>query len=157
MAGEKSESTGPFLTTGSGAVCLHATDPERWLPMLTPPRPLKRARLDNRLQVTVQARRAIADLSRTQGRQHVVVTWPAGAALLPEHVHEPAPHEAIVGHLAQCPIYVDLRQVAVWPNRWMVLDVTPERRWRGARPCFVLVEHAGRETDRPAREVVGAH
>ncbi len=110
--------------------------------MLSSPKPLKRARLDNRLQVTVQARRALADLTRDQGRQHVVVTWPAGAALLPAHVHEPAPHEAIVGHLAQCPIYIDLRQVAMWPNRSMLLDVTrTERRWHGARPCFVLVEN----------------
>jgi hypothetical protein len=124
--------------------------------MVNPPQPLKRGRLDNRLQVTVQARRAISDLTRDQGRQHVVVTWPAGAALLPEHVHEPAPHEAIVGHLAQCPIYVDLRQVSMWPNRSMLLDVTRTgRRWRGARPCFVLVENERNPVARAASSPAG--
>jgi len=29
----------------------------------------------------------------------------------------------------------------MWPDRSMVLDVTrAERRWRGARPCFVLTD-----------------
>lgn len=106
--------------------------------MLPQAEPLQRARLGERLRVTVRARRALADLCREQGRQHLVLTWPAGVALLPAALHRPGVHEVIVGHLAQCPIYVDLRQVALWPDRQMLLDVVSRRVRLGARPCFVL-------------------
>jgi len=99
---------------------------------------MRRARLGDRLQVTVRARRALADLLGTAGPHHLVVTWPAGVALLPAEFHRPGGHEAIVGHLARCPIYVDLRQVALWPERQAVLDVSSERRRPGRRPFFVL-------------------
>lgn len=111
--------------------------------MSTQAKPLRRARLGERLHVTVRARRALADLSRHHGRQHLVLTWPAGVAVLPAGLHRPAPHEAIVGHLAQCPIFVDLRQVSLWPERRVLLDVAMSRRRRpGARPCFLLTDAA---------------
>ena len=106
--------------------------------MLTGIEPLRRARLGDRLQVTVRARRALTELLRTAGPHHLVLTWPAGVALLPAGLHRPSGHEAIVGHLARCPIYVDLRQVATWPTRQAVLDVTSPRVRPGRRPCFVL-------------------
>ena len=106
--------------------------------MLPQAEPLRRTRLGDRLLVTVRARRAVADLSRDRGLQHLVVTWPAGVALLPATLHRPGVHDAIVGHLAQCPIYVDLRQIALWPQRRVLLDITARRVRLGARPCFVL-------------------
>ena len=106
--------------------------------MLTETEPLRRGLLADRLRVTVRARRALADLLRTAGPHHLVVTWPAGVALLPAELHRPSGHAAIVGHLARCPIYVDLRQVAIWPQRQAVLDVTSARVRPGRRPCFVL-------------------
>lgn len=106
--------------------------------MLTDALPLRRVRLGTRLHITVRARRAVADLARATGHQHLVLSWPAGAALLPAALHRPSEHEAIVGHIAQCPIYLDLRQFAIWPDRQAVLDVTSRRLRDGSRPCFVL-------------------
>lgn len=118
--------------------------------MLAGAQPLPRSRLGDRLQVTIRARRTISDLSRAHGRQHLVLTWPAGVALLPAGLHRPGGHEAIVGHLAQCPIYVDLRQVALWPDRQVVLDLAAPRTRPGRRPLFVLHD-ARAKARRPAR------
>ena len=106
--------------------------------MLAETQPLPRTRLGDRLRVTARARRALAELLCTTGPHHLVLTWPAGVAVLPAEVHHPSGHEAIVGHLARCPIFVDLRQVATWPERQAVLDVTTPRVRPGRRPCFVL-------------------
>ena len=106
--------------------------------MLSETQPLRRGRLGDRLRITARARRALAEHFRAAGPHHLVLTWPAGVALLPAELHRPNGHEAIVGHLARCPIYVDLRQVATWPKRRAVLDVASPRIRPGRRPCFVL-------------------
>jgi uncharacterized protein (DUF779 family) len=90
-----------------------------------------------RLLVTVRARRALRDLVAASGPQHVIVCWPAGATTLPATMHLVGPHEAVVGHVAGCPIYVDLRQVCLFRNRQALLDV-PEPARHNCRPRLRL-------------------
>lgn len=75
-----------------------------------------------RLRVTKDARRAMADLRETDGAQALLLSWPAGVACLPAAVHTPSPYEAIIGHVSGCPIYADVRQLAMFRDRHAVLD-----------------------------------
>jgi hypothetical protein len=90
-----------------------------------------------RLHVTVRARRALRDLVAESGPQHVIVAWPAGATTLPAAMHTVSPHEAIVGHVAGCPIFVDVRQVSLFRNRRGLLDVPVPSRHH-CRPLLRL-------------------
>ena len=100
-----------------------------------------RSRLGDRLLVTMRARAALRKHVRATGPQHLVVTWPAGVTSVPAPVHEPGPHEVIVGHVARCPIYADLRQLALFRQRRQVLDLPlPPRAPR--RPVFRLVDRS---------------
>jgi hypothetical protein len=90
-----------------------------------------------RVRVTVRARRALRDLVAQSGPQHVIVSWPAGATTLPATMHTVSPHEAIVGHVAGCPIFVDVRQVSLFRNRRGLLDVPVPSRHH-CRPLLRL-------------------
>ena len=76
-----------------------------------------------RLVVTERARDALARLCHDRGRQALLLRWPGGAATLPLTLYSPGRFDVIIGHVASCPIYADVRQLGssvVWSA---VLDV----------------------------------
>lgn len=76
-----------------------------------------------RLVVTSAARRAVLRVRREIGPQAVLVSWPAGATYVPERSYVPSTFDVIVGHVARCPIYADIRQLGFYNDRFAVLDV----------------------------------
>jgi hypothetical protein len=64
------------------------------------------------------------------GPQHVVLTWPGGANYLPATMHHAGPFDVVVGHVARCPIYADLRQLDLFRNECMLIDVNDAREPR---------------------------
>jgi hypothetical protein len=85
------------------------------------------SRLDGRLLISVRVRKAIRRLCAGAGPQHVVLTWPGGANYLPAWMHDAGPYDVVVGHVARCPIYADLRQLELFRTHRMVIDVEHER------------------------------
>ena len=94
-----------------------------------------------RLVVTGAARDAIGRLCRDDGRQAVLLCWPGGAVCLPLSLYTPAAFDVIIGHIARCPIYVDVRQLRFTAGTHAVLDATqacaqrPVLRLRPAHPA----------------------
>jgi hypothetical protein len=97
-----------------------------------------------RLVITDPARHAMACLCRVEGRQAVVLSWPGGATYLPVVYYKPGEYDVVVGHLARCPIYADLRQLGWFGSRRVVLDIAEPPR-PGRRP-LLRVRHADRAT-----------
>jgi hypothetical protein len=93
-----------------------------------------------RLVVRGAARDAIGRLCRDDGRHALLLCWPGGAACLPLSLYTPTAFDVIIGHLARCPIYVDVRQLRFTAGTHAVLDATqvwkqrPLLRLRPARP-----------------------
>ena len=76
-----------------------------------------------RLVITDPARKAIERLCRDQGRQAIVLSWPGGATYLPIACYQPSEYAVIVGHIARCPIYADVRQLSCFGNTRVLLDI----------------------------------
>jgi len=89
-----------------------------------------------RLQVTAAARSALATLRHDRGPQVLYVSWPGGATVLPDGVFAPGPYEAIIGHVARCPVYADVRAVNHSATDTVTLDVAPGGA--GSYPVMVL-------------------
>jgi len=74
------------------------------------------------------------------GRQALLLCWPGGAVCLPVSLYAPAAFDVIIGHIARCPIYVDVRQLRFAAGTHAVLDATqaceqrPLLRLRPAHP-----------------------
>lgn len=90
------------------------------------------SRLGDRLLISPRARNAIRSLCADAGRQHLLLTWPGGANYLPASMHHAGPYDVVVGHVARCPIYADLRQLELFRTHRMLIDITdgthaPER------------------------------
>jgi len=83
-----------------------------------------------RLVVTDRARDAIRCLCRAGGLQALVVGWPAGAAYLPVAMFSRNDFDVIIGHVARCPLYADVRQLGFFADRHAVLDVAETMNWR---------------------------
>ncbi len=83
-----------------------------------------------RLVVTDRARDAIRCLCRASGPQALVVAWPAGVTYLPVGIFSPSEFDVIIGHIACCPVYGDVRQLGFFANRHAVLDLAESMRWR---------------------------
>jgi uncharacterized protein (DUF779 family) len=90
-----------------------------------------------RLVVTDLARKVMARQCREQGRQAVVLCWPGGATCLPLALHVPGAYDVVLGHIARCPIYVDVRQVGWSAAKQAVLDVAEAPR-ASRRPVLRL-------------------
>jgi uncharacterized protein (DUF779 family) len=91
-----------------------------------------------RLVVTDAARDAIRWLCRDTGRQALLLSWPGGAVCLPSSLYTPSAFDVIIGHIARCPIFVDLRQLRVSAGARVVLDAThgwPRRPLLRLRPA----------------------
>ena len=85
-----------------------------------------------RLAVTDRARYAVARLCHDHGRQALLLRWPGGAAVLPLTLYAPEQFDVIIGHVACCPVYADVRQLASSVTWSAVLDVDPSvwhRKW----------------------------
>jgi hypothetical protein len=79
--------------------------------------------------VTDRARDAIRCLCRAGGLQALVVAWPAGVTCLPVALFSPSEFDVIVGHIAGCPVYADVRQPGSFADRHAVLDLAEPMRW----------------------------
>ncbi|HEY7045834.1 MAG TPA: hypothetical protein VH373_01340 [Jatrophihabitantaceae bacterium] len=85
-----------------------------------------------RLAITDRARNALARLCRDHGRQALLLSWPGGAATLPLTLYAPGQFDVIIGHVACCPIYADVRQLGGSVTSSAVLDIDPSvwhRKW----------------------------
>ena len=114
--------------------------------------------LGTRLVVTDRARRAMDQVCRGQGQQVVVLAWPGGATYLPRAAYRPIKYDVVVGHIAGCPVYADMRRLS-WSGRTpVVLDVV-EMPSPGRRPLLQVraaaqaTGRAGTASDSDARIV----
>ena len=92
----------------------------------------------SRLVVTDAARDAIRRLRRDTGRQALLLSWPGGAVCLPSSLYTPTAFDVIIGHIACCPIFVDLRRLGFPAGARVVLDAThgwPRRPLLRLRPA----------------------
>lgn len=96
-----------------------------------------------RLIVTGPARQAMADVCRHEGQQAVFLAWPTGAAYLPVAQYAPGEYDIVIGHIARCPIYADLRPLGWFAGRRVVLDIAEPPR-PGRRPLLRLRSDGGR-------------
>ena len=78
-----------------------------------------------RLGVSPAAQTAVAAACQRGERQVVVLDWPSGVTCRPRRQYRPGDHDAIIGHVAGCPVYADLRGLARFPARGVLLDAEP--------------------------------
>jgi hypothetical protein len=90
-----------------------------------------------RIVVSDRARDAIRCLCRADGPQALVVAWPAGVAYLPAAMFSRSEFDVILGHIARCPVYADVRQLGAFADRRAVLDLAESTEWR-ERPLLRL-------------------
>ena len=81
------------------------------------------------------ARTAIVTASRAGKQQAVLLSWPAGAAYLPSEYYRPGEFDVVVGHIARCPVYVDVRRLALFRNQRLVVDAAPRPRLARTLRC----------------------
>lgn len=79
----------------------------------------------------------MADVCRGDGRQAVFLAWPAGVAYLPAVRYTPGEYDVIIGRIARCPIYADVRQLGWFAGCRVVLDIAEPPR-AGRRPLLRL-------------------
>jgi len=84
--------------------------------------PARAGAAGRRLAVTDRARHALVRLCRDHGRQALLLCWPGGAVTLPLRLYAPGRFDVIIGHVARCPIYVDVRQLGYTATKYAVLD-----------------------------------
>jgi hypothetical protein len=84
-----------------------------------------------RIVVTDRARDAITrlDVCAAGGLQALVVAWPAGVTCRPVARFSPSEFDVILGHVAGCPVYADVRQLGLFADRHAVLDLAESMRW----------------------------
>lgn len=90
-----------------------------------------------RIVVSDRARDAIRCLCRADGPQALVVAWPGGVAYLPAAMFSRSEFDVILGHIARCPVYADVRQLGAFADRHAVLDLAESMEWR-ERPLLRL-------------------
>jgi hypothetical protein len=115
------------------------------------------SRLGDRLLMTARARKAIRRFCADAGRQHLLLTWPGGANYLPATMHHAGPYDVVVGHVARCPIYADLRQLELFRTRYMLIDII-DRAHAPRRPLLKTTHHphAQNRAETPANLVANA-
>ena len=102
-----------------------------------------------RLVVTDRARDAIRCLCRAAGLQALVVAWPAGVTCLPVARLSPSEFDVILGHIAGCPVYADVRQLGSFADTPAVLDLAEPISWP-ERPLLQLRSAPRGDTARAA-------
>jgi hypothetical protein len=93
-----------------------------------PTAPLPRA---GHILFSPSARTAIVGACRRGRPQVVLLSWPGGATYLPDECYEPGEFDVVVGHVAGCPVYADVRQLAMFPDRRVLIDA---ERMSNVRP-----------------------
>lgn len=99
------------------------------------PQPRSANLLGQRLVITARARAAARRLVSSAGPQHLLLTWPGGVTAMPAGVHVPGEFSVIIGHVARCPVYADVRQLALFRERQMMVDA-PESTPAARRPLL---------------------
>jgi len=94
--------------------------------------------LGGRLFVTARARAALRRMCRDVGPQELIVSWPGGINHLPARMHQSGPCEVVIAHVARCPIYADLRQLALFRDHHAVVDV-PDITRAPRQPVFRMI------------------
>ena len=114
------------------------------------------SRLGDRLLITARTRKALHRLCAKAGRQHLLLTWPGGANYLPAAIHHAGPYDVVVGHVARCPIYADLRQLDLFRTRYMLIDLIDHSH--APRPLLKTTHHprAHNQAGRPANLAASA-
>jgi hypothetical protein len=85
------------------------------------------------------ARTAIQAACRRGRRQAVLLSWPAGATYLPREYYQPGAFDVVVGHVAGCPIYADMRRLELFAERRVLVDAEHLSRSRQHPPLRVRV------------------
>ena len=67
-----------------------------------------------KFRCTPAARTLLAAVCQRDGRQAVILAWPAGATYLPADMYLPAENDVILGYVADCPVFVDARRTALF-------------------------------------------
>ncbi len=98
-----------------------------------------------RLVVTGRARDAIRCLCRAGGPQALVVGWPADVTCLPAARFSPSEFDVILGHIAGCPVYADVRQLGTFADTPAVLDLAEPMRWPRAAAAATALRPARRQ------------
>jgi hypothetical protein len=91
---------------------------------------------------------------RRAGPHHLRLAWPGGITTLPAGVHDPGPHDVIMGHVARCPIYVDVRQLALFRERRVLVDACDPVRPDASPILKVVVAAPPNARRRPLSAVV---
>ena len=91
-----------------------------------------------------------------------MLAWTGGATYLPRAAYRPTKYDVVVGHIAGCPVYADMRRLS-WSGRTrVVLDVVEMPR-PGRRPLLQVRAvaqargRAGTASDSDARIVDELH
>lgn len=85
------------------------------------------------MQFSITARAVISAVCHRDGTQTIVLSWPNGAVYLPTACYAPGKHDIVLGHVEGCPVYADLRRLALFRTREIVLDAAP-RPWQRPHP-----------------------
>ncbi|HZC69810.1 MAG TPA: hypothetical protein VE442_03860 [Jatrophihabitans sp.] len=80
------------------------------------------------------ARTVLVDACRRDRRQAVLLSWPGGATYLPRECYRPGDFDVVVGHVAGCPIYADMRRLSLFRDRRVLLDAEARSRTRPRPP-----------------------
>ena len=105
-----------------------------------------------RIVFSTSARSAIVAACRGGGRQAVLLSWPAGATYLPRECYRQGEFDAVVGHVAGCPIYADVRRLALYADRRVMLDAERNSRGRPHPPLRARVlPSPGGDDEEPRR------
>jgi hypothetical protein len=102
------------------------------------------------------ARSAILNACRRGKRQAVLLSWPAGATYLPQDCYQPGEFDVVVGHVAGCPIYADVRRLALFAERRVLVDAEQPSRTREHPPLRVQATAQPQITGRPGRRSPGS-
>ena len=118
-AGYRRDSLEPLADEDPAA----AAQPTRWLGPAAPGGHARR-----RVSFSARARAVLSAARSRDGLQTVVLSWPSGAAYLPSACYRPGEHDILLGEVAGCPVLADVRQLALFPTRRMMLDAAPASR-----------------------------
>jgi uncharacterized protein (DUF779 family) len=81
----------------------------------------------DRILATPRMRTMLAELVEARGPLHVLVEWPLSARCIPADDHRTGSRDVIIGHVASCPIFIDLYYLAwFFDNGVLLLDIDPE-------------------------------
>lgn len=75
------------------------------------------------VEVTPRARDLLKAITRRDGLQAVVLSWPSGATYLPDEYYAPTWHDMVLGLVGGCPVYADVRRLALFRERRILVDV----------------------------------